>query len=171
MQVVEMEPADEMCFRCEEALTETTYIKGMNEWCSHCHNQYSSLQKRWKKNVALRNWYQNKTEEDKTIYFKEKRAEKSSIQQGRKRKFDEVVVERVESKSAHTNVDDMNLYIPFSEWCIPEKIMDSALTMKDLVFRWNKMLQDPLSEIIERQGETLVKKFKGVQVHRAPIDS
>lgn len=154
----------ESCSRCKLPLTKNQSERGSQTWCSYCANNYSSLQKRWKKNKALKTWYQDKNDRAKTEYFAERRKEQETVS-GKKRSFDEVNVENTDRKSAYRDVGDIEKFQTFRMWAIGEKTLYPELSMKQLQDKWNLELQKPDAEVMERAGETLLKVFAGVEVN------
>ena len=105
-----------------------------------------------------------KSPEDRARWYAEQKAQRVQEDQFKKRTFSSAVgsVEDVREKGSLE--DDVDRFVPFKAWAAQEMALKLYGTLAEARIAWDKIVKDPTSKVMTKNGETLLYQFGGVEL-------
>ena len=105
-----------------------------------------------------------KSPEDRARWYAEQKAQRVHEDQFKKRTFSSAVgsVEDVRVKSSLE--DDVDRFVPFKIWAAQEMALKLYGSLAEARIAWDKIVKDPTSKVMSKNGETLLYQFGGVEL-------
>ena len=152
----------DLCKKCEEPMGIEEDDKAMKIMTHRaCTNNYKGLTRRWEKEPAVKIWWESQTQEKRIAWYVQHRALNKKKDA---KKTLTVCCEIAERNSAGNRSEDVDLYIPYSEWMLPKVILcgNSVACLRRIEGEWNALLLTNHPKVFKR-GEWHVHKFGGVR--------
>lgn len=126
-------------------------------WCA----TYKSVHRKICSCAKFSAWWDAKTDEDKQLYYKERRAPRAK---GEKRKLQVVTDTSKELKRSGNQRLVLGNWLPFSVFDSRE-MMKGEMDSKKRKASWQTLLLDADTKTMEWQGQTLIFEFGGIQTN------
>lgn len=149
------------CTKCEQPMGDEQN-KGSAKRPEHksCNNNYKCLARRWKKEPAVKMWWDSLGHQGQTSWYSRHRSVEAPHSQAKALDVKSTISEE---KSAGNKISELDTYITFEEWMVPRLLLSGsdAAGLRKVKDEWNALLQSNHPKIFHR-GQWLVYKFGGI---------
>ena len=107
-----------------------------------------------------------KTPEDRKKWYAEQKLSRAQEDHRTKRTFSSAVGHVEERRIASSFRDNLDVYVPFRIWAAQEMSLKVYNTLREAEAGWEKLLANPATLTVQKNGQTCVKQFHGVEVRQ-----
>jgi hypothetical protein len=159
------------CLRCEEELTEASLAKttsarkrwssGVAAECDECMKNYKCLTRKWKSNSQLKTWFGNKTDEDRSNWYREQKAVSQVLtaaqRKSEKRKISAVMGTEQTTGSA---IKKMLHWKPFA--LVERDLMTVGYSKDGALQEWRRRVMDAAFKVRKIDEVWHLAEYQGV---------